>query len=71
MDVKNKNFVLIKTADKIESSFTKAKKSLEDTIFSFMFILLKEEDNENLVIFHIFSIIEFIQMLSFPFNNYV
>jgi len=67
----NKNFELIKTKDKEESSWMKTSKRFEEVIFGFIFILLKEEDNENLVVFHIFAILELIQMLSFPFNNYV
>ena len=71
MDGKGKNYSLIKTKNNEESLLIKTAKRFEEVIYGFIFTLLKEEDHESLALFHIFTIIEFIQMLNFPFHKYV
>lgn len=71
MKEKKKNFIINKINPDEFSSFEKFEQKLKESIFGVLYVLLKDDNSSSLVLDFIFTIIEFIQFMMFPFNETV
>jgi hypothetical protein len=71
MKERKKNFIINKINPDEFTSFEKFEQKLKESIFGVLYVLLKDDNSSSLVLDFVFTIIEFIQFMMFPFNETV
>jgi hypothetical protein len=71
MKERKKNFIINKINPDEFTSFEKFEQKLKESIFGVLYVLLKDDNSSSLALDIVFTIIEFVQFMMFPFNETV